>query len=210
MALQVGAERFSKRLEGAAKHASDLLPSVASLLNRAGVTRTRGALALDVICVGRGPGSYTGLRVGLATALGLARASGASFVGVPSFDALAFAELDPGEECCVVRDARAGRFYFAHYERATPDDLRVHTPPSALTADDVRAHLVPGVAILADASSAELLRTCSPKDELLRPGVAPRAEAVLELGLARWQRDAAAIDEYEPLYLRPFGKTPGR
>lgn len=69
------------------RHAEELLPRLDALLARAGVGRpVPGSLA--GVVVGTGPGGFTGLRVGLATARGLARAASAGLVGVPSGAAL--------------------------------------------------------------------------------------------------------------------------
>jgi tRNA threonylcarbamoyl adenosine modification protein YeaZ len=95
---------------GPAAHARDLVPELERLLSAAGVERRDGKLALGAVIAGLGPGSYTGLRVGIATAQALARATGAALFGLPSFEALAFAELTPGQEGTVAMDARAGRF----------------------------------------------------------------------------------------------------
>lgn len=65
--------------------AEDLLESIDALLKNAGMDKT----ALDLIAVSNGPGSYTGIRIGAATALGLSRALGISCSGVSLFDAIA-------------------------------------------------------------------------------------------------------------------------
>ena len=63
-------------------HSVELLPSVERLLAQAGADKT----ALSAIFVSTGPGMYTGLRVGIATAKGLARALGIPLVGVGRLD----------------------------------------------------------------------------------------------------------------------------
>ena len=72
----------------------------------------QGATEADVIAVGVGPGSYTGVRVGVSLALGLARGWHASAVGVPSLEAIA-----GGSEgvVAVTLDARKGMVYSAAY-----------------------------------------------------------------------------------------------
>ena len=72
----------------------------------------QGATEADVIAVGVGPGSYTGVRVGVSLALGLARGWNASAVGVPSLEAIA------GQSdgvIAVTLDARKGMVYSAAY-----------------------------------------------------------------------------------------------
>jgi len=66
------------------RHGETLLPSLGRLLGQANVRRSR----LDGIVVGTGPGAFTGLRVGLATAKGLAHGLGRPLVGVPTATAL--------------------------------------------------------------------------------------------------------------------------
>jgi tRNA threonylcarbamoyladenosine biosynthesis protein TsaB len=78
------------------------------LFARAGVAPD----ALDTVAVAVGPGSYTGLRVGIATALGLTAAGGGRAVGVPSLEAVAFAGGRCGEACLVAAvDAGRGAVY---------------------------------------------------------------------------------------------------
>jgi tRNA threonylcarbamoyl adenosine modification protein YeaZ len=66
------------------RHGETLLPAIAALLERLGLVRTSPA----AIVVGTGPGAFTGLRVGIATAKGLAHALGVPIVGVSTADAL--------------------------------------------------------------------------------------------------------------------------
>lgn len=206
VALGVGAEVLADEL-GAAAHASDLLPRLTRLLERAGVERRGGRLPLGAVFVGLGPGSYTGLRVGIATAMGLARASGAALHGVPSFDALAFAELGIGEEGTVVLDARAGRFYHARYRRVERG-LLVLDPPSTCVAEELaercaRSNVVLGHPELAANAGLEL----APRTRL-RTDVRPRASALLELARARRASgELLPQKSLEPLYLAGFGRA---
>ena len=88
-------------------HAKRLVPELEGLLERAGVRRNdiRG------VGVGLGPGSYTGLRVGVAAARGLARGLGVPIMGRGSLEAMAYGELNEGEQAVVALDARRGNVY---------------------------------------------------------------------------------------------------
>ena len=94
-------------------HATRLLPMAGELLAQAGI-RWSG---LERIAVGIGPGRFTGLRVGVATARGLAQSLGAELAGVSSLQALALAASaqQPGRAILAVIDARRGEAFAAAY-----------------------------------------------------------------------------------------------
>jgi tRNA threonylcarbamoyladenosine biosynthesis protein TsaB len=100
-----------------AQHGETLLPNLRRLLGEAGL----GAGDLDLVAVGIGPGSFTGLRIGLAAAKGLAFAHGLPLVGVGSLRALAAGAVAsgfarPGEVVAVVADAHRQELFVAAYE----------------------------------------------------------------------------------------------
>ena len=103
-------------------HAPQLLPLAQRLLSEAGATFAD----LDRIAVGTGPGTFTGLRIAVATARGLAQAGGAELVGISTLAALAHASgLAP---VMAVLDARRGEAFVAAYEGD-----RTLVPPAAVT-----------------------------------------------------------------------------
>ena len=116
--------------------AERLLPLIAELLSEAGWART----SLDRIGVSVGPGSFTGLRVGIACAQGLSLGLGVPLVGVGSLQAMARAvpESVPGLRCAVL-DARRGEVFAAAY-RAGPRAAEA-LAPLALAAGTARASL---------------------------------------------------------------------
>ncbi len=99
-------------LHSTSTHSRRLLRSCETLLK--GLGMTYGDIGL--VAVGLGPGSFTGLRIGLATAKGLAYALGIPVVGVPSLDALALTVAGcHGDYICPVVHARVGEVYCAIY-----------------------------------------------------------------------------------------------
>jgi tRNA threonylcarbamoyl adenosine modification protein YeaZ len=183
-------------------HAADLVAQIADVLRELDARPQD----LEAIVVGLGPGSYTGLRVAAAAALGLARGSGAVLRGVASVEALARAQLRAGECGGVLLDARAQELYVAVYER-TVEGLVVRAAPRVARATELAALLAPARVLIAD---ADALRAAALDPAAFERCVAPTPSAALtlELGLAELARhgphEPSAI---EPLYLRAFAAT---
>jgi tRNA threonylcarbamoyladenosine biosynthesis protein TsaB len=96
-------------------HARELMPAVADAMERAGV----GFGDLEAIAVGVGPGSFTGLRIGIATARALASAAGRELRPVSSLAALAAGMRADGEEALLALiDARRGELFAALHDPA--------------------------------------------------------------------------------------------
>jgi len=107
-----------------------LLPSVDWLMSKAGVTLGE----VTGIAVSLGPGSFTGLRVGLSMAKGLAFAAKLPLVGICTLEGLALRAIFPGSplRVCPVIDARQGLVYAALYEIVTPSSDSNHRDPWSL------------------------------------------------------------------------------
>jgi tRNA threonylcarbamoyladenosine biosynthesis protein TsaB len=119
-------------------HSDTLLHNVSDLLEQ-----QRVAVAdLSLVAVGLGPGSFTGLRVGLANAKALARAAGADIVGVSSLAAVARPSCYMHEGPVVVAiDARRSEVYTATYRGRGSDFEALDTARTARP-DDLRAHIL--------------------------------------------------------------------
>jgi len=124
-------------VDGARRHTEVLAPAIATALDRAGWA----VRDLDGIVVDVGPGLFTGLRVGIATAKGLAVASGAGLYAVTSTDTLATAAREAGilGPVMAVVDARRGELFVAGYDvgAGAPSPLfgpMVATPAALLDA----------------------------------------------------------------------------
>jgi tRNA threonylcarbamoyladenosine biosynthesis protein TsaB len=127
------------RLEEARRRASDLALAVAEVLKRQGWA----ARDLTAVVVGLGPGSYTGLRVGLASAKALAYATGAAFFGVETFAALVVRA--PSEVCSltVVGDALQGKVFRHDFQRVGTRGWESAGPMNVAEADEWLASLQP-------------------------------------------------------------------
>ncbi len=103
--------RRAPRLER--EHAARIVPELDLLLTDAGVATS----AIEAVTVGIGPGSYTGLRVGLAAGRALATAWEVPLGGACSLAQIAWSALGPGETGAAAMDARRGNVYLAVFRR---------------------------------------------------------------------------------------------
>ena len=189
-------------LSVALQHSERLLAMVDRLLGDCGWTLA----ALDGIAVSIGPGSFTGLRVGLATAKGLAFASGLPIVPVPTLDALAASLPFADAPVCPLLAARKGEVYVSLYRWADARMERLWDYLALPPAEAARRLTAP-VIVLGDGVEA-----CRPHLAALGPGVRtapparrlPSAAVVGQLGAERLAAgETADADALVPLYLRP-------
>lgn len=100
-----------KSPEDKRKHSSVLMPMVMDFLRETGISVSD----IDIFAVGSGPGSFTGIRIGMSAMKGMALASGKPLVTVRSLDALACRYTKPGRVICPVIDARNRQVYTSIY-----------------------------------------------------------------------------------------------
>jgi tRNA threonylcarbamoyladenosine biosynthesis protein TsaB len=189
-------------LDAARRHARDLAPAVGDVLKERGW----GSRDLTGVIVSRGPGSYTGLRVGIMSAKAFAYATGCALIAVESFTAVVAAQVQPETHVMdVIGDAQQDKAYLQRFARH-PGDSEMHavTPltivefPTWLAERDPAALVSgPGLHRFQD----RLPPGCRVADAQFWD---PTADALLRLGLARYAR-GERDDPYtlEPLYLRP-------
>ena len=111
-------------LKVSATHNQRVLPGIHQILAHSGWTLDH----LDALAVSIGPGSFTGLRIGLSIAKGLAWALGKPMSAIPTLDALAANVVPVPHPICPVLDARKGEIYTALY-RGGKDQIPVRLTP---------------------------------------------------------------------------------
>jgi tRNA threonylcarbamoyladenosine biosynthesis protein TsaB len=121
-----------------ATHGETLLPHLERVLASAGL----GLSEIDVFAVGIGPGSFTGVRIGLATAKGLALAENKPIVGVTSLRTLARGIMGGAGLRVPVLDAHKGEVYTAAYEVDAHGELSERIPPFHAPPADAAAALL--------------------------------------------------------------------
>lgn len=115
-------------------HSETLLPMIKNVM--AGVDFS----ALDAVAVTVGPGSFTGVRIGVATAKGIAFAYDTPCVAVSTLEAIAYNFVDENAVICAVMDARRMQFYNALFEIKGGVVTRL-TPDRAITVSDLQNEL---------------------------------------------------------------------
>lgn len=185
-------------------HAGTLPRLVGETMAAAGVRLARG----DAIAVTIGPGSFTGLRIALSFAKGLAFAGGYRLVGVPTLDALALVAPPASGRLCAALDARKREIYAAVYERDGDRLVRLGAP-RAIGAERLAAGIAGPCTFIGDAVEAygDVFRRILGTGALLLPSVShpPSALAVAQLAAARLRMSEAGDDviALAPAYLRP-------
>ena len=181
--------------------AARLMPLIAETLKEAGLVPAD----LDLIAVTTGPGGFTGIRIGLAAARGLALAAGIPAVGVSNFAASA-ASVPPasrqGRALVAAIESKREEFYlqvFAPAGNEGGEGRLVHPR-------DLRDFLPAGKLLLTGDAVLRLLPWLKDRDAVVAPGAGPPDPAkVALLGLELWQKGATAPPR--PLYLRPPDTT---
>ncbi len=200
LALLTSSSYEERLVDGNFSHSEDLLPEIEALLKRAGI----GLKDLELLIVAKGPGSFTGLRIGMASMKGIASALSIPLVSVPTLDATAEAVgIYPGAILSVI-DAKRKKFYLSMKKGGdtviadrdgTEEDvipfLKKEKEPVLITGPD---------ALL-------FAERISKKDDaipLLIDPEAPRnlSKALIALGLEKYRRDGADDIGEGPVYIR--------
>jgi len=190
-------------LEAPRDHLAKLLPMIDELLNAAAVN----LLEIDVILVGTGPGSFTGLRIGVATAEGLAQSLNKNIIGISSLDAIARGiERDQEHKyegiVCTVVDAKRKEIYAKIFKQGESDSV-----PQVLDPVDLGNILKRYEERVVLAGDGLLLYGDLFKESLGERAVFARKElwypkATLLVGLSLKKRATLAYRNVRPIYIR--------
>lgn len=185
-------ERF---LPGPARHAEELLPAVEELLVERGRTRDD----VQRICVNLGPGSFTGLRIGLATAKGMSQARGIDVVGIDGTEAYR-SRADGERRVCVAVASRRDLVYARWFSGAKPRSETVMLRETDLV-QQLRAEKRP-LCVVGSAARRVVRALGDSPTVSLGPAEAmePSALAVARIGASV---RAGRLHELEPMYVEP-------
>jgi len=111
--LKDGAVIESECSEALLDHSRMILPSCERVLAKAGIS----AREVDVFCAVTGPGSFTGVRIGIAAVKGFCFALNKPCFGASSLESAAYSAGLPDGVCCALVHARENEFYYARFAR---------------------------------------------------------------------------------------------
>ncbi len=187
------------------QHSPALLPQAEALLGHLGMT----AADLQLIVCSLGPGSFTGIRIGLATAMGIGEARAIPVIGVSTLDAIALPWAGRDGDILPVIDARKGRIYTALYRAGVREGDYRDISPEELGAviAGARAPLLAGPDALRIRALLPAAWQAMPAVDFLDP------RGLLRLGMEAYRVKGAGDGVLQPLYLRKseaelmFGKN---
>ena len=192
----VAAHRFETLDRG---HAERLMPLVEEVMTEAGAHFSD----LDLIATTVGPGGFTGLRIGLASARGLALAADRPLVGVTTLEAVARAQPTRDTPLMVALDTKRADFYLQIFD---PDDAPL-SEPAALMPSDIAGILAEGPIAVAGNAGEEVIAALagSVRTLVMTEGpMLPDAAIVAAIGKERFTaQPESARTPPGPLYLRP-------
>jgi tRNA threonylcarbamoyladenosine biosynthesis protein TsaB len=176
------------------QHSPALLPQAEILLAQLGLA----AKDLQLIVCSLGPGSFTGIRIGLATAMGFGHARGIPVVGVSGLDAMALPWGSREGDVFPVIDARKGRIYTALYRRGARDGDYRDISPEILSTLLSGAH----APMLVGPDSLRIRALLAPEWQDMPAADSFDPRAIMRLGMEAFRTRGADEDALRPLYLR--------
>jgi tRNA threonylcarbamoyladenosine biosynthesis protein TsaB len=186
------------------RHAETLAPAIEFVCQQAQIELSE----ISVVAVDIGPGLFTGMRVGLATAKAIAQALRLPMIGISSLDLLAFPLRHSGRAVAAIIDARKAEVFWALY-RPVPGGVQRVGEPMVGSPDDLVADLMASAHELVCVGDGALryrdqlaaIVRCEVADQFLSN---PSAAPLVQLAHARALREEWVNPwEVQPLYLRP-------
>ena len=182
-------------------------PFVKQMLDEAGLK----ARDCDAVCVSKGPGSYTGLRVGVSTAKGIAFGAGIPLIGIGTLDILVQQGIEAGGADFIVPliDARRMEVYTAVYDGSGKRLTEI--APRIIEAHSFDAEIGPSASVLYIGDAADKCR-----EPLSREGASflqtfPKAAAMAPLATEAYEKKQFEdVAYFEPFYLKDFIATVSR
>lgn len=186
-------------------HSQTLLPMLDEIIKMIDMDITE----VDAIAVAAGPGSFTGLRIGSATAKGLGLALNKPIIAVPTLDGLAYNLFGTDKMICPMMDARRNQVYTGLYEFVKGEFITVK-PQMAVAVEEILEEINGiGREVIYLGDGAKIYHAVLEEKTKVKYQFAPvhlngqRAGAVGALGLIMYQNNQLeTAEQHEPVYLR--------
>lgn len=184
-------------------HSQTIMPMIADIIERTETDKS----TIDCIACASGPGSFTGLRIGAATAKGFALALDKPLVAVPTLDALAYNVFETNKFICPIMDARRNQVYAAFYMWEDGKLIRLtdHMAESIDRIIEIAEMFESEVIFLGDGVPVHREKLAQNPDFLFAPAYCnmQRAATVAALGRILAEEGMAKPgDQFELIYLR--------
>ncbi|MCB5301032.1 tRNA (adenosine(37)-N6)-threonylcarbamoyltransferase complex dimerization subunit type 1 TsaB [Yersinia bercovieri] len=198
------------------EHTQRILPLVQQVLAESGLSLGQ----LDALAFGRGPGSFTGVRIGIGIGQGLALGADLPMIGVSTLQTMAQGafRLTAASRVLAAIDARMGEVYWGEFERNAAGDWLGEATEAVMTPEQTlaRAQMLSGRWATVGTGWQTYPELISGSNVQLTDGqmLLPQAEDMLPLALSLWANgQAVSVENAEPVYLRnevTWKKLPGR
>lgn len=191
-------------VENKLTHSETLLPHVEQVLNMAGTRKED----LEAVAVSIGPGSFTGLRIGLAAAKAIAYGLNIPIIGIPTMEGLAWHYPVPGIRVAGFIDAQKGNVYTAHYKWNGSDFDEVKSIEVVALEDAIKicSELDGPVVAVGDMVSKKMTKLDNLPENLIIPPkhtMMPRAANIAMAGLKKLAAgQVGSVMDMEPIYIR--------
>jgi tRNA threonylcarbamoyladenosine biosynthesis protein TsaB len=200
-----GGESVERSLVESHIHSEKLLTLVQDALAEARLSLRQ----IDAVAVSMGPGSFTGLRIGLSTAKGLSYSLDCPLIAVPTFEAIAEAVRTvnaPVREIVVVMDARQGEFYTGRYRVTAAGKIEIVDDVRVMRLEDAGALIPTEGEVLVVTDALPLVRSAV-RQEVAVEDVHPYCRGGVVASVGRRKLAANELADtalLEPLYLKDF------
>ena len=183
-ALQVGSRRFRVQVRSVPRHSDSMFITLGRFLRRKGADFNQ----INLVAVGLGPGSFSGLRVGVTVAKTMSYALGCHLVGLSTLQVIAMNYRFHPKPICIAQDARRGNVYTATFSQG-----REIVSPRLQRGEEFIAGLNGQVSYAGDALelyNKEMKQVCDRANLFMDPTRwIPQAEQMISLAFQRWHRN---------------------
>ena len=156
---------------------------------------------LDLVAVASGPGSFTGLRIGMAYAKGICLALDIPLIPVSNFEVLAYSERDSGRPVLCLIEARKDYYYAGSFENGFLNPVEQYISEK----HEILEKVATGTKIVVHEEINKGLFAAAAKDKYTIQQQDYSAEVICNLGYLKYlENETYLLDEIEPLYLQPF------